>query len=247
MTMKFIKVLTNILKSKNNDVLVFQISESSLEACVMRKVNENTHDSGINSSCMADILYTKKILRVKPIQRSFTDIEVAMRTLIDHVVRSGKLSDAKFCIADARIICMFTEPLSKKALTTYTATLKRNTKITKGVLMQILQKGGILKDETQQIPKEYALYYERFFNIELNGYNTNRPINKIAKRVHITLEKYFITPELWGATGAVLEQTFHREITYMHKSNEVELLNNPELCNEIYTDDVLQELAHDIL
>lgn len=240
--------LANIFKPKTTDTLIFQVSEEFIEVAAVRRLEADATLGGdaTDALCHTELLYSARMPRVVPAKKTLDDLAVNMGKLADTAIKSKELQRAGFVIAEAKVACILVEPLSREALVTYSATLKKQTKITNKLLMNVLSDGKIAHDELATVPPEYAVYSEEIGAIELNGYSTRRPLNKEAKRLSITIAKHLTTGELWSATGGVLERTFNREMRYMHKSAIIEL-SSPQLCDEIYTGTELQEVRSAIL
>lgn len=241
-------MIFNLGAKKHEDALIFQVSEDFIEVSAVRRVEVLA--AGDGETCLMDLLYTKRLPRVKPAKKTLDDLAINMGKLADGAVVSKELASSGFIIGDARVVCILVEPLSIQALVTYSVTLKikddDQRKITSKLLSVVLRKGEVSRDDMQGVPEEYAVYAEELASVALNGYDTRRPLGKEAKRIDVTIAKNLTTPELWSAVGGVLERTFHRELRYIHKSEVVEL-DSSELCNEIYTGGELQAIANDIL
>jgi len=235
--------LKKFFKKKTKDALIFQVTEGFIEVAAVRRLEA---DGSADTFCHTELLYSARMPRVVPAKKSLDDLAVNIGKLADDAIISEELQRVGFTIGEAKVICIFVEPLSREVLVTHSAKLKEQTKITNKLLMNVLNKGKITHDGLATAPPEYAIYAEEIRTVELNGYSTQQPIDKEAKRIDITIAKHLITGELWGATGSVLEQTFHREMQYLHKRNEI-MLDSQELCDEIYTGTELQEIKSAIL
>jgi hypothetical protein len=235
--------LAKLFKGNTKDTLIFQVSEDFIEVAGVRRLEDEVNEDGL---CHTELLYTHRMPRVKPAKKTLDDLAINMGKMANAAVSSRALHSAGFEIAEANIACLFVQPLSSEALITYSATLKKQTKVSNKLLTNVIKRGAVTRDELVDVPAEFAVYAEELHSVELNGYNTKNPLGKAARRVDVTVAKQLTQPALWSATGGVLEQTFHRQLRYLHKSEETPL-DSMELCDEIYTGGELQEIANNIL
>ncbi len=233
------------LLTKQRDTLVFQISEEFVEVVALRQDEESVKKLG--NACITDTLYTKREPISKPTNKKvLDDLESQIQVLIDSTTSSAELASDNFNLTHAKIVCVFVEPLSYKTHIKYKAESKKSLKITNKLIKSILVDERVISNILQDAPKDYAVYSDELVNIELNGYNTTKPLGRYAKEVIITVEKYLIDPKLWSAVGKVLERSFNRSIQYIHMSEVVDV-STTAFCNEIYTVSELQTISNDIL
>ncbi len=233
------------LLTKQRDTLVFQISEEFVEVVALRQDEESVKELG--NACITDTLYTKREPISKPTNKKvLDDLESQIQTLIDSTTSSAELVSDKFNLARAKVVCVFVEPLSYKTYIKYKAESKKPLKITNKLLQSILVDERVISNTLQDAPKDYAVYSDELVEVELNGYNTTKPLRRYAKEVLITVEKYLIDPKLWSAVGKVLERSFNRDIQYIHMPEVVDI-STTAFCNEIYTVSELQTISNDIL
>jgi len=96
------------------------------------------------------------------------------------------------------------------------------------------------------VHREPASAEDELLSVELNGYNTHKPLGKSASTARLVVAKYLVEPKVWQAVGAVLESSFHRDIKYIHAPSELNV-SDTEFCNKIYTATELQAITNDIL
>jgi hypothetical protein len=235
-------MIFNIGGTKHQDALIFQVSEDFIEVAAVRRA----HGEERADMQMTELLYTDSKPRVTPTKKTLDELAANIGKLADTAVTSPKLKEAKFVIADAKIVCIFVAPLSTHARTVYAAKLKEQIKITLPLLQSAYKKGEVIQDTLKDVPTTYATYGVEIESVALNGYATERPLGKMASRIEVTVAHYLTLPEVWSAVGAVLERTFHRELIYKHRDEAV-ALESDELSREIYTGDELRTIGHDIL
>ena len=233
------------LMHKERDSLVFQISQDTIEVTALRQDEESAKHLG--DMCITETLYSKRVPISNPSGKKVLDeLAEQLRNLADTAISSQVLTDKKFSLRRAKIVCVFTEPLSTRATVVYKADSQKPVKITTRLLGSTLTDERVVESNLQDAPKSYAMYTQVLSKIELNGYDTHKPLGRYAQVVRLSVEKYLIDPKLWGATGVVLESIFNRDIHYIH-SDQILDVSLSAFCNEIYTVGELQNITNDIL
>ncbi len=230
---------------KERDSLVFQISQEAIELTALRQDEEAAKKLG--DMCITETLYSKRVPISKPSGKKVLDeLAEQLRKLADTAVSSHELIAKGFNLGRAKVVCVFVAPLSAKATVVYEATSQKPLKITTKLLENILTDERVVESDLQDAPNGYAMYAQEVSAIELNGYDTHKPLSRYAEVVRLSVEKYLIDPKLWSATGVVLESIFNRDLHYVH-SDEVLDVSLSAFCNEIYTVGELQTITNDIL
>ena len=233
------------LMRKERDSLVFQISQETIEVTALRQDEESAKKLG--DMCVTETLYSKRVPISKPSDKKVLDeLAEQLRKLADTAVSSQVLTEKRFSLRRAKIVCVFVEPLSTKATVVYEASSDKEVKVTMKTLEGVLTDERVVESNLQDAPKGYAMYAQELTKIELNGYNTHKPLGRYVKSIKLSVEKYLIDPKLWSATGVVLESIFNRDIHYVHTEQVLDV-SLSAFCNEIYTVDELQTITNDIL
>jgi len=231
--------------TKERDTLVFQVSEEFIEVTALRQDADEVKRHG--GLCLTETLYTKRVPIGKPSSKKVLD-ELAKQVgeLANVAVSSRELLSKDFDIKEAKVACVLVAPISASATTVYEAELPEQTKVNTRLLASVADTEHIVEDTLKSAPKDYAIYLDEVLSVELNGYNTHKPLGKSATTVRLTVAKYLVEPKVWQAVGAVLESTFHRDIKYIHAQSELDVTDT-EFCNEIYTATELQAITNVIL
>ena len=232
--------IESFFNKRKDDAIIFQVAPLFIEVAVIRK------DSMHSKRCTAEILFVKRLERVNDNKKTYTDIAQYIEQLTHEIAVDNDLQHKQFSIADAQVVCIFADVLSQQARITYEVRLKHPVKITQKLLARVLRKGKIISDETVAIPKEYAVYAEHLHAIQLNGYDTRNPLDKVASHIAVTVVQYLTLPAVWSATGAVCESLFNRDIYYVYKETPL-AFQGDEWCDEIYTGASLRAIEHGIL
>ncbi|MCD5384352.1 MAG: hypothetical protein LRZ97_00360 [Candidatus Pacebacteria bacterium] len=230
---------------KNRDTIIFQVSEEFIEVTALRQDEEEAAKRGVD--CVTETLYSKRVPIAKPSSKKvLDDLTKQMGALADTVVSSKELYKQDFNLKAAKIACILVVPLSTKAVTIYAAEPSKPVKVSTKLLSGVIADEYIVEDGLKDTPKDLAMYSEELLKVELNGYDTQRPLGKVSEVIRLHIAIYLVDPKEWKAIGKVLESTFHRDIKYIHM-NEVVDVSSSEFCNEIYTVTELQAITNDIL